>query len=75
MVNPSIVASHALGHREGETGFLVDSIDQAAEAVGKLGAILPRACRQNVEQRVEVPEPRKSTGKFLIANSNLALAA
>lgn len=41
--------------REGETGFLVDSIDQAAEAVGKLGAILPRACRQNVEQRFSAP--------------------
>lgn len=41
----------------------------------RLGGDTASTCLGNVEQRVEVPEPRKSTGKFLIANSNLALAA
>ena len=37
--------------REGETGFLVDTMEQAAEAVTKLDAIDPVACRQNVAER------------------------
>ncbi len=37
--------------REGETGFVVDSIDQAVLAVEKLGAISPQACRTNAETR------------------------
>ena len=37
--------------REGETGFVVDSIDQAVLAVEKLGAISPEACRTNAETR------------------------
>jgi len=36
---------------EGETGFVVDSVDQAVRAVDKLNSISPQACRRNVEQR------------------------
>ncbi|HID78891.1 MAG TPA: glycosyltransferase family 4 protein [Planctomycetaceae bacterium] len=37
--------------RDGETGFLVDTIEQAARAVDRLDEIDPRACRANVEAR------------------------
>jgi len=37
-----------------ETGFLVDSVDDAVAAVGKLDAISPAACRRNVETRFSV---------------------
>ncbi len=37
--------------REGETGFLADGEDEAADAVGRLDEIAPAACRANVEQR------------------------
>ena len=37
--------------RDGETGFLVDTIEEAVEAVGKLDSIEPAACRKNIEQR------------------------
>ena len=40
--------------REGETGFLVDSIDEAADAVRRLDETDPKACRANVEQRFSV---------------------
>lgn len=36
---------------EGETGFVVDSIDGATEAVKKLDKIQPAACRKNAETR------------------------
>jgi glycosyltransferase involved in cell wall biosynthesis len=36
---------------EGQTGFVVDSIDQAVTAVDKLANIEPAACRQNAEAR------------------------
>jgi len=36
---------------EGKTGFVVDSLDDAVRAVGKLGAIAPTACRRNAEER------------------------
>lgn len=36
---------------EGETGFVVDSIDEAAAAVGRVSGLSPDACRRNVEQR------------------------
>ncbi len=36
---------------EGETGFVVDSIDEAVRAVDKLCALSPAACRTNVESR------------------------
>jgi glycosyltransferase involved in cell wall biosynthesis len=41
--------------RDGETGFLVDTVDEAAAAVGRLGEIDPAACRANVEQRFSAP--------------------
>ena len=37
--------------KEGETGFLVDTVDDAVQAVDKLAAIDPAACRENVERR------------------------
>jgi glycosyltransferase involved in cell wall biosynthesis len=36
---------------EGETGFVVDSLDEAVAAVDRLDRISPAACRQNAEQR------------------------
>jgi glycosyltransferase involved in cell wall biosynthesis len=36
---------------DGETGFVVDSLDEAVAAVGKLDQISPSACRRNAEQR------------------------
>ena len=36
---------------DGETGFLVDTIAEAVQAVEKLGTISPAACRRNVEAR------------------------
>ena len=36
---------------EGRTGFVVDSVDEAVEAVKQLHAIRPDACRANVETR------------------------
>jgi glycosyltransferase involved in cell wall biosynthesis len=33
----------------GETGFLVDTVEQMAEAAGQTGAINPHACRSRVE--------------------------
>lgn len=35
----------------GETGFIVDDVDQMVDAVRKIGEIDPRACRRYVEQR------------------------
>lgn len=40
--------------RDGETGFLVDSMEQAIEAVERLPSISPSACRRNVEERFTV---------------------
>ena len=37
--------------REGETGFVVDSIKEAVLATEKLGSLSPAACRANVESR------------------------
>lgn len=44
---PEIVTS-------GEDGFLVDGIEAAASAVGRLGEIARRRCRQTVEERFTV---------------------
>lgn len=41
--------------RDGETGFLVDTTDEAAAAVDRLGDLSPAACRKNVEERFSVP--------------------
>jgi hypothetical protein len=32
----------------------VDTVDEAAQAVGKLDTISPQACRQNIETRFSV---------------------
>jgi len=37
--------------REGETGFVVDSVEEAVAAVDKLETISPAACRLNAESR------------------------
>jgi glycosyltransferase involved in cell wall biosynthesis len=36
---------------EGEPGVVVDSVEQAVAAAGKLGAVAPAACRANAESR------------------------
>ncbi len=38
----------------GVTGFLVDSFDEAVEAIGRIGEIDRAACRRSVEQRFTV---------------------
>lgn len=40
---------------DAETGFLVDSVDHAVEAVNKLDRLDPAACRKNVETRFSAP--------------------
>jgi glycosyltransferase involved in cell wall biosynthesis len=42
--------------REGDTGFLVDTVQEAAAAVKRLGELDPQACRANVEARFSVEE-------------------
>ena len=37
--------------RQGRTGFLVDDVDGAVEAVGRVGSLSRRHCRDDVEQR------------------------
>lgn len=37
--------------REGTTGFLVDTVEEAAARVERLGELDPAACRRNVEER------------------------
>jgi len=39
---------------EGETGFLVNSVDEAAEAVQKIGTISRKRCRESVERNFSV---------------------
>jgi glycosyltransferase involved in cell wall biosynthesis len=50
------VIAHPLGSmpeiiRPGRTGFLVDDVDGATEAVGRVGALSRRRCRDDVEER------------------------
>lgn len=40
--------------QDGETGFLVNSVDEAAEAVQKLDTISRKHCRESVEKRFSV---------------------
>jgi glycosyltransferase involved in cell wall biosynthesis/quercetin dioxygenase-like cupin family protein len=40
--------------QDGETGFLVNSVDEAAEAVQKLTSISRKRCRESVEKRFSV---------------------
>jgi glycosyltransferase involved in cell wall biosynthesis len=44
---------------DGETGFLVDSVEDAVRAVDKLNTISPAACRRNVETRFSIPSMAK----------------
>ena len=39
---------------EGQTGFVVDSVDEGVTAVDKLAAISPATCRHNIETRFSV---------------------
>ncbi len=39
----------------GETGFIVEDIDEMAEAVGDISCIDRRACREHVERNFDVP--------------------
>lgn len=41
--------------RHGETGFVVETVDEMVEAVGQIGHIDPRACRRHVEERFDGP--------------------
>ena len=56
-----------------ERSFTVRRRHPAARAL--IGGVTVSTCLVNVEQRVEVLGPRKTLGKPLIANDNLALAA
>jgi glycosyltransferase involved in cell wall biosynthesis len=40
--------------RDGETGFVVDDIDEMADAIGRLGEIDRAVCRQEAEERFSV---------------------
>ncbi len=46
-------ASELVEH--GKTGFVVDSVDEMAEAVQHVDQIDPRTCRQHVAERFDVP--------------------
>ncbi len=41
--------------RHGQTGFVVDTIDEMVEAVDSVSEIDPAACRENVERRFDAP--------------------
>lgn len=41
--------------RDGETGFLADTVEEAARAVERLPELEPAACRRNVETRFSAP--------------------
>ena len=41
--------------RHGETGFVVDTVDEMVGAVGQVGSIDPRQCREWVEAHFDVP--------------------
>jgi glycosyltransferase involved in cell wall biosynthesis len=40
---------------DGETGFVVDTVDEMVEVVGRLREIDPAQCRKNVERRFDAP--------------------
>ncbi len=47
-------AAEVVAH--GRTGFIVDTLDEMVEAARKVDAIIdPRACREHVEERFDVP--------------------
>jgi glycosyltransferase involved in cell wall biosynthesis len=39
----------------GETGFVVDTVDQMVQAIGRIGEINPLACRLRVERHFDGP--------------------
>lgn len=41
---------------DGQTGFVVDTVDEMADAVTQLGRIDPRACREHVERNFDIPQ-------------------
>ena len=41
--------------RDGKTGFLVDDLDGACRAVGRLGELSPQDSRNNCEERFSAP--------------------
>ncbi len=41
--------------RDGETGFVVDTLDQMVEAVDRISWIDPQACRQHVARKFDAP--------------------
>lgn len=41
--------------QDGVTGFLVNSVDEMAAAVGRLDEIEPRACRRHIERHFDAP--------------------
>jgi glycosyltransferase involved in cell wall biosynthesis len=40
---------------DGESGFVVDTVDEMVDAVGRLKEIDPEKCRRNVERRFDAP--------------------
>jgi glycosyltransferase involved in cell wall biosynthesis len=40
----------------GETGFVVDNVDQMVAAIGQVGDIDPAACRKAMEARFDIPQ-------------------
>ncbi len=40
---------------DGKTGFVVETLDEMVQAVGRVGEIDPRVCRAHVEERFDTP--------------------
>jgi glycosyltransferase involved in cell wall biosynthesis len=58
--------------RPGETGFLVDTVEQGAAAIHQLGSLNRRACREAVERRFTA---RQVAGEYLDLFAQLTRAA
>jgi len=41
--------------REQKTGYLVDDVEQACQAVERLSTLDPAACRENIAERFSAP--------------------
>ena len=57
--------------RHGETGFVVDTVDEMAKAVGEVHRIDPRACRAHVERNFDVP---RMAGRYEVAYRRILLS-
>ena len=55
--------------RDGETGFLVDTVDEMAEAVGRAGDISAEACRKHVAEHFSAAAMVEGTERVLEAVS------